>query len=218
MTDTEQVEQQELEQETAQEEQLPAGELRFRTAEQVGVDYPNRIIELVVMPYEQEALVSHQGRMVREVFSRGAFDGISRRANRIRVNRDHDLKRTVGRALAFHPSRQDGLVAELKIARTELGDETLALAEEGILDASAGYLPMADGEVWETRNRVRITRAWLGHIAMTPDPAYESARVLSVRHAAAEAAPEASTPGSDTPNLDQVRAWILEDRFRLLEG
>jgi len=34
--------------------------------------------------------------------------------------------RTVGRALAFHPREPEGLVAELQIARTELGDETLA--------------------------------------------------------------------------------------------
>ena len=71
-----------------------------------------------------------------ESIAQGAFDGIERRANRVRVNRDHELQRTVGRAVTFHPSREDGLVAELKIAKTELGDETLQLADEGILDAS----------------------------------------------------------------------------------
>lgn len=187
--------------------------LRFRSAEQIGVNHPQRIIELIVAPYEQEALVQHQGRMIKEIFSRGAYDGIERRANRVRVNRDHDVKRTVGRALVFHPSREEGLVAEIRIARTDLGDETLALAEEGILDASAGYLPMPDGEVWETRNRVRVTRAWLGHIAMTPDPAFESARVLEVRHA-----PErGQVERVETPNLDAVRAWLLEDRYRQLQ-
>ena len=199
---------------TEQQTEQPSGELRFRTAEMVGVDYPKRLIELIVAPYEEEALVEHQGRMVKEVFSRGAFDGIERRANRVRVNRDHDLKRTVGRAIAFHPSREEGLVAELKIARTDLGDETLALAEESILDASAGYLPMRDGEVWETRNRCRITRAFLGHVALTPDPAYESARVLSVRHAQTD---RGAAEATETPNLDQVRGWLLEDRFKQIE-
>ena len=181
-------------------------ELRFRTAEQIGVSFPKRIIELVVMPYETEALVPHpsEDRMVTEVISRGSFDGIERRANRIRVNRDHELQRTVGRALALHPSRDEGLVAELRIARTPLGDETLTLADEECLDASAGYLPMPGGETWEARNRMRITRAWLGHIALTPDPAYESARVLAVRnaeHVEGEPVP--------TPNLDLVRSWRL---------
>ena len=200
--------------ETQQVEQ-PSGELRFRSAELVGTSYPKRIIELVVTPYEQEALVPHQGRLVTEVFSRGAYDGIERRANRIRVNRDHDVQRTVGRALAFHPSREEGLVAELRIAKTDLGEETLALAEEGILDASAGYLPMADGEKWETRNRVRIVRAFLGHVALTPDPAYETARVLAVRHADARDSVEEAV---GTPNLDQVRGWLLEDRLNQIEG
>lgn len=188
----------------------PAGVLRVRQAEQIGVSFPKRTIELIVTPYETETLVEHQGRMVTEVFSRGAYDGIERRANRIRVNRDHQRERTVGRALSLHPSRTEGLVAELRIAQTPLGDETLTLADEGILDASAGYLPMAGGEKWETRNRVRVSRAWLGHIALTPDPAYEDANVLAVRNA-----PSPIEPGERvaTPNLDQVRGWLLSEQY-----
>lgn len=192
----------------------PAGQLRYRSAEPIGVSFPNRTIELIVMPYETEALVEIDGRMVFESVARGAFAGLERRANRVRVNRDHDLKRTIGRAVAFHPSRDEGLVAELKIARTDLGDETLTLADEGILDASAGYLPMPGGEQWERgRTRVRMTKCWLGHIAMTPDPAYESARVLAVRNAAAAPAGE-PTP---TPHLDKVRAWTLQDMYAQID-
>jgi HK97 family phage prohead protease len=190
----------------------PPGELRYRQATQLGVSFPDRTIELVVMPYDTETIVEHQGRMVFEVISRGAFDGIERRANRVRVNRDHDLTRTVGRAVAFHPSRDEGLVAEIRIARTALGDETLQLADEEILDASAGFLPMPGGERWEERNRVRMTKCWLGHIAMTPDPAYESARVLAVRNNE-----RAEVVAVSTPNLDMVRGWLLEDAYRRLE-
>ena len=189
--------------------ETPGGELRFRTAALADVSYPKRLIEMIVTPWEEEALVQHEGRLVKEIFSRGAYDGIERRANRVRCNRDHKIERTMGRAVAFHPSREEGLVGEFKIAKTELGDETLALAEEGILDAAAGYLPMANGETWETRNRVRITRAFLGHVCFTPDPAYESARVLSVRNAAEREHVE--VPG--TPNLDQVRGWLLADKL-----
>jgi HK97 family phage prohead protease len=195
----------------------PIGQLRYRTISEFAVDYPARMIELIVTPYETEALVQIPGRgLVTEIFSAGAYSGIERRANRIRVNRDHDVTRTVGRAIALHPSRSEGLVAEIRIAKTTLGDETLALADEGILDASAGYLPMADGELWETRNRVRVTKAWLGHIAMTPDPAYQSANVLAVRHNSPDqVAAEAQT---STPNLDQVREMLQQDRLRALEA
>lgn len=191
------------------DDERPAGQLWQRTAEVVGVSFPNRMIELVVIPYERPTVVGWKGRSVEEIISRGAFDGIERRANRIRVNRDHLLTRTVGRATAFHPSRDEGLVAEVRIAKTELGEETLTLADDGCLDASAGFLPMGDdGQRWETRSRYRITKGWLGHIALTPDPAYDDARVLAVRSRADDA------PASGTPNLDQVRAWRLDDRVR----
>lgn len=183
-------------------------ELRWRTATMVGeVNFPARSIELIVMPYEQDAVVRYQGRVVTETISRGAFDGIERRASRVRVNRDHNLERTVGRAVAFHPSREEGLVAELRIARTDLGEETLQLAEEGCLDASAGFRPLGpDGEVWEGQERVRIRKAWLGHIALTPEPAYTGAKVLAVR-----SGDEPDRPA--TPNLDYWRTVVFQDRY-----
>lgn len=188
-------------------DQPPPGELWHRHAELLEVSFPDRTLELVVMPYETATLVGWQGRMVSETIARGAFDGIERRANRVRVNRDHELARTVGRAVAFYPSRQEGLVAEVKIAHTELGDETLTLADDGILDASAGFRPMPGAMRWADRSGYRVTKAWLGHIAMTPDPAYEDAKVLAVRSAAA-----GGVPVSETPNLDLVRGWLLDDR------
>jgi HK97 family phage prohead protease len=194
------------------------GELEYRTATQIGVSWEQRTIDLIVMPYESEATVIHRGRVVREVVTRGAFDGIDRRPNRVRVNRDHDVTRTVGRATALHPSREEGLVAEIRIAQTPLGDETLALAADDILDASAGFCVMAGGETWEQgRELRRLTKLWLGHIAMTPDPAYEDARVLAVRTAPPETAqePRERVP---TPNLDQIRRWRLEARWAALDG
>ena len=100
--------------------------------------------------------------MCTETIGRGAFDGIERRANRIRVNRDHNLERTVGRAVALHPSRDEGLVAEVRIAQTDLGEETLALAADGCLDASAGFRPMDGGLEWQGRDAYRITQGMAG--------------------------------------------------------
>lgn len=186
-------------------DQTPPAELWHRTAEVVDVAFAQRTIELVVMPYETEALVPYQGRMVRETIARGAFDGIERRANRVRVNRDHKAERTIGRAMSFHPSRDEGLVAVVRIAQTDLGDETLTLAADGVLDASAAFAPMAPLD-WEGRSKYTVSKAWLGHIAMTPDPAYTDARVLSVRNA------EQAVILSPTPNLDEVRSWRLADQ------
>jgi HK97 family phage prohead protease len=195
-------------------EQRPAGELEYRAVQQIGVSFPKRTIELIVMPYETETMVAYQGRMVGEIVSRGAFDGIERRANRIRVNRDHDVTRTVGRAIALHPAREEGLVGVIKIARTELGDETLTLADEEILDGSAGFLPMPGGEKWEHRARRRLTKCWLGHIALTPDPAYVDARVLAVRTSEAD---ETRKERPATPNLDRLKLELLREQYAILE-
>jgi len=188
---------------TDQPTEQPPGELWHRAAELVDVRHADRIIELIVIPYEREAVVPYEGRMCRETISRGSFDGIERRANRIRANREHKRELTFGRAVALHPTRSEGLCAEIKVARTPLGDETLDLAEDGCLDASAGFLPFPGGMVWEERSRYRVTKAWLGHIAMTSEPAYEDAAVLAVRH-------QQQLTASKTPNLDQVRAWRLD--------
>jgi HK97 family phage prohead protease len=188
-------------------EELVDGPAWQRAAELVDVSYPDRLVKLVVIPYDTPASVQWQGRPVTETIARGAFDGIERRANRVRVNREHERLQTIGRAVAFHPAGDQGLLADVKIARTPLGDETLELAADGCLDASAGFLPMKGGMRWQNRDSYRITRAWLEHIAMTAEPAYTDAKVLEVRSAVPAAA------ASATPNLDMARSWLLERRL-----
>lgn len=187
----------------------PGAEIEVRSSQLANVDYPKRTIELIVMPYETETTVIHHGRPVTEVVTRGAYDGVQKRTSMIKVNRGHQTDRVVGRTLALHPSRDEGLVAEVRISRTELGEETLILADDGILDASAGFMLMRengkvkpDAEVWEARDRRRLNHLFLDHIAMTPDPAYPDARVLAVR-AAHEPPGGQETPGG-TPNLDRL--------------
>jgi HK97 family phage prohead protease len=185
--------------------------LEFRSASTVGVSFPKRQIELIVMPYETEAQVVHKGRLIREIVARGAFQGLDAEHRRILVNRGHVIDSVVGRATRFHPSRDEGLVAELQIAKTSAGDETLALANDGLLDASAGFGVPDGGESWPERGLRRLTRVWLDHIAMTPDPAYKAARVLAVREH-----DDTSGDTVSTPNLDVVRGWMLADRYATL--
>lgn len=181
-----------------------------RAAKLLDVSFPERTIELVVVPYETPLEVPWGGRRVRETIARGAFDGIQRRANRVPVNVDHSetVPSTIGRAVAFHPLRAEGLVAEVKIARTQLGDDTLELAADDNLGASAGFQVKPGGLQWEGRDAYRIVKAFLKHIAMTPDPAYAGARVLAVRNE-----PAGATERAATPNLDRVRADRLREMY-----
>lgn len=183
-------------------DERPRAPIEFRSTGDLSVDWAERMITLVAMPYNEDAAVVVAGRPVTESCAPGAYDGVERRANRVKVNRDHDYLRTIGRAAALHPSRAEGLVAELKIAKTSLGDETLALADDHSLEASVGFAILPGGERWlEGRNRRRLERVFLDHIAMVPEGAYD-AQVLDVR-----ALTFAPVERVATPTLDEILAW-----------
>jgi HK97 family phage prohead protease len=179
------------------------------TGKVAGVSFPKRTIEIVVVPYDEPTLVEHRGRMIRESVAPGSFDGIERRANRVRVNyhhQDDDLRHLLGHALTFHPSRQEGLVSVVQIRKGEYGDMALEAAEDGDLGASGGFGVMAGGESWPDRQTRRLTRLFLDHIALTPTPAYEGAQVLAVRHTDAVSVQERpATPIRDALELQQLR-------------
>ena len=179
-----------------------------RSAQVVDWSFPTRTIEVIAVPYDEETIVPHEGRVISEQIAPGSFNGIERRANRIRVNREHDQRFTCGRAVAFHPSRVEGLVTELRMAQTPLGEETLQLAADGMLDASIGFSPFIGHEGWSPDRRSRrITKAFLWHIAMVAEPAYDGAQVLAVRSAVPA---ETTAASAGTPNLDVVQGWLLE--------
>ena len=172
-----------------------------------GVNFAQRIIELVAVPYEETATVEWRGELWEESFVRGAFDGIEKRPNRVRANRDHNRSRTVGKAVKFFPSRDEGLVTEVRIGKTPLGDETLALADEDMLSASVGFAALGRDQELDKRNRVRrIKRAFLDHISFVEAPAYVGASVLAVRGEDATTG-VAELPPLVTPNLDELIAW-----------
>lgn len=186
--------------------------IEFRDAPVVGVNFEKRTVELVVVPYEEEAIIEYRGEMWRETFLRGAFDGVEKRTDRIPANRDHDHTRLTGRAVALHPSNIEGLVGEVRMADTPLGNETLSLAFEDMVSGSAGFGvrgsdQILDRSVSEGLPRRQIVRAFLDHIAFVAAPAYAGARVLSVRD---EDQPRtaADLPQLVTPNLDEVLSWM----------
>jgi hypothetical protein len=189
-------------------------EIRAKVGEVVGVAFPQRRIELVVMPYEVETVINEPGRTYTEVVARGAFDGIQRRTRKIGVYSDHkvSLESTLGKTVALYPNRPEGLVADVLISKAR--EDVLIMADEGLLDASAGFAVMAArngqprGEEWRGRTYRRLTRLWLGHIALTPEGAYAPhSQVLAVRSEAQPVTP-VEVP---MPNLER---WKLEEQRR----
>ena len=120
-----------------------------------------------------------------ESFTRGAFARTiaERGAARVKVLAQHATGvNPIGRATVL---REDpaGLHVELKISRTQLGDEVLALIDDGALDGlSVGFQPIRAVHNPST-GVVERTEVRLDEISVVSFPAYDGARVLAVRAA-----------------------------------
>ena len=180
--------------------------LEYRDAAVTGVNFDQRIITLLAAPYNEKALVEYRGEMWQESFEPSAFDGLETRPGRITANRGHDKTKTVGKAVRFWTSRPEGLVGDIRIGRTLLGDETLALADEDMLSPSVGFGVRGSDQILERPYR-KIKRAFLDHISFVETPAYPGAKVLGVREGPEEVR-AADLPKLVTPNLDEVLAWL----------
>jgi HK97 family phage prohead protease len=165
------------------------------------VKYPERLIEVIAVPYERPTEVLHHGRAITEVISAGAFDGVETRANSFKVFRAHNRELPIGRVEALHPRRPEGLIAEIHVTEGPSGDDTLSLAADQLLGASIGFGVWPGDDHWsDGHTHRRVTRAFLDHIALTGDPAYPDAKVLVVRRTAEPA------PLPATPILDRIIA------------
>lgn len=155
--------------------------VEIREASEATVDSTRRIITVIAVPYESPAQVQYRQEWWQEIFARHAFHGIDADPNQVRVNRDHDRTRTVGKVVRFDPNHPTGLLAEIRIAETQLGDETLALAAEDMLSASVGFGVYPGGHDLDRRTMTRrINRAFLNHLSLVEQPAYDGAKVVGV--------------------------------------
>jgi phage head maturation protease len=98
------------------------------------------------------------------------------------------------------------------MADTPLGNETLELANDDMVSGSAGFGVRGSDQILDRPYR-RIKRAFLDHIAFVAAPAYQGARVLSVRDEG-EQPTGADAPRLVTPNLEEVLAWMSSRHTR----
>lgn len=160
----------------------PRAPVEFRSASVDGVNHDQRIVTVIVAPYDQPTPVMWRNEVWQESFERCAWDGIEGRPNRVRANRAHNRTLTCGKAIKFFPKRPEGLVAEIRMAKTPLGDETLELAKDDCLSVSAGFAALPADQMIDHRAKTRrIKTAYLDHISFVEDPAYVGATVLEVR-------------------------------------
>jgi phage head maturation protease len=190
--------------------------VEMRSAIVGDVDSEKRLIDVIAVPYEQEAVVEYKGELWRESFDRGSFTGIEtrNRLNPVKAYRDHGpngKSGLVGKAIALHPDRDEGLGASVKIAETTLGNDVMQLARMGVLGVSVGFAvrnSFQDQVLDKITLRRRIKRAFLDHIAFPDEGAYAGAQITAVRKRA-----EMQPPQIETPRIDEVVAW-MESRRR----
>jgi phage head maturation protease len=129
---------------------------------------------------------------------------------------DHAGARLVGRVVSSNPYGEAGLVSEVKISRTDAGDETLELASDEALWPSVGFMvknPRFDQELDRYKKVRRVNRAFLDHLAFVGQPAYEGAKILAMRAEGAVVEDEqvfTPTPRMDEFLNDPILRWASE--------
>lgn len=139
------------------------------------VDGQKRTLSGLLVPYGQ---VASSGGFDWS-FSRGALKYAD--PSRVKLLRDHDTTRPVGRALALEDT-EDGLYGVFSVARGAAGDEVLSLAEDDVLDGfSIGPVMSEQGFTVDKTTGVRhVSDARLAEVTVTAVPAFDDARVHRV--------------------------------------
>lgn len=181
------------------------------------VDFKERVITVVAVPYERPAMVEYRNSVWQEVFSRSAFKGINPRQRTIPVSaqlnqvvegHSHAGSRLIGRVVNTYPDSEPGLITDIKVSIGTSGDDTLQLANDGVLHPSVGFAmanPHRDQQLDRTTMTRRINRAFLHHLSFVGEPAYPDAKVLAVRGAVMKTEADVA----ETPRMDK----FLDDPF-----
>lgn len=163
-------------------------DLEVRKATQGG---DGRTVVGIAVPYAKPQRIDER---LTEQFARGAFKHQLRAAHRVKFAREHlSLGGSLIGRLDVMRDDASGLYIEARVARTPLGDETLALLEDGALsDLSIGFRARQDRRL--PGNVIERVTADLREVSVVLEGAYgEGALVAAVRSADEQA--EESVPG-----------------------
>ena len=201
-----------------------------------------RELDVRVVPWGV-AIDTLQGR---EMFARGAFDGTDPDGVML-MGVEHEAhfglgqdgrpvltRHVTGKAIALD-DREDGQHATFRVARTQAGDEILALAADKIIKGvSVEFAEIPNGTEVSSVNgrRTRVhNRARLAGVSPTYRPAYADSAILAVRSKDEAVAGEAPMQDQEAPvgaepqpvdltpvtsSITQMRT-AFDDRFAALE-
>jgi len=182
-------------------------EMIKRSFEIRATDTQKREVSGIAVPYN-EAYDMGNGKMER--FQAGAVDTNAH----VKLFRDHS--EIIGVVTEMRDA-EDGLHITAKISETTLGNETLALVNDGAIRSfSVGFIPVENKIEGNTTIRTKVD---LKEVSLVPFPAYDNAAVLAVREETnqEEISMENTTPDY-TSAIEEVRnhAEELERRLDVL--
>jgi HK97 family phage prohead protease len=168
------------------------------------------------IPYDQPAMVCEPGGdPYREVIRPRAFRRAIRAAGMVLLNYEHqsqDLGNQIGPSIDLTET-DDGLYATFRALETPLGDHALALIRSGVTGLSVeAIMSNRHSRILEDGTVERSFARQLCHVALTGQPAYADAGVLSVRSRPAEV----EAPRAD--RIAEIRDWSDRSRVRFSQS
>ena len=123
---------------------------------------------------------------------------------KIKLLSQHDMKKPVGRMISAE-TRADGIYATFKLSRSQQGQDSLIMAQEGLvsgLSVGAEVIsskPSRDGHIV-------VTAAKLKEVSLVTEPAFKSAQVLEI--AAEESTPAEETQPESEPVVEETTTQV----------
>lgn len=162
----------------------------------------------LIVPYDSPTVVTTRDGTYPESFVMGAFRtdiiGAERVGNahwvKLTLEHDQSLGNRLGYGSALEESRE-GLIGTFSLYASEAAkaQEVIGETHKGL---SVGFLPLSGGaKLSDDGETVVRTRCRLDHVAVTPVPAYEGARVLALRE-------EQAGVELERPRLEQVQEYL----------
>jgi len=159
-----------------------------------------RRIDAIAVPYNQYATVS-DGTEVQFLPGSLPIDGKAPR-----VFMYHDASKPVG-IVTERIDTPEGMLASMKISRTDLGNEALVLAADGVMDVSVGVNIISATR--DKDGRMTVTAAdWL-ELSLVPIPAFSGATITDVAASAEtdpDTNPETTEPVEETTEVEATPA------------
>jgi HK97 family phage portal protein/HK97 family phage prohead protease len=173
------------------------------------VDLEKRTIRGLAVPYGTAA--EKMGR--RWQFSKGTlkYDELSR----VKLLDGHDWSKPIGVATKAEDTDK-GLVMTFKVPATPAGDEALLLASEKVKDGLS--IGIGLGGTFDDRDgTLHAVSAPLAHVALTPCPAFDSARVTAVA-ASKNTEENIVTDKVETPATETVAPQFTAEQVAALQA